>query len=106
MSELGFGLIGAGMIADFHVRAIIAARGAHVVCVASRTLEGASTFARQHDIPFATASIEDLVAHPGVDAVCITTPSGLHRAPALAAIRAGKHVMIEKPIDTTVEGTD
>lgn len=106
MSELGFGLIGAGMIADFHARAIAAARGAHVVCVASRTLEGASAFARPRDIPFATASIEDLVVHPGVDAVCITTPSGLHREPALAAIRAGKHLMIEKPIDITVEGTD
>ena len=104
--SLGFGFIGAGMIADFHVRAINAARGAHVVGVASRTLEGASTFARQHSIGFAAASVEELVAHPDVDAVCITTPSGLHREPALAAIRAGKHLMIEKPIDATVEGTD
>ena len=43
---------------------------------------------------------------PGLDAVCITTPSALHLEPALAAIRAGKHLMIEKPIDSTVEGTD
>lgn len=108
MSELslGFGLIGAGMIADFHARAIAAARGAHVVGVASRTPEGASAFARRHDIAFATASVEELVAQSAIDAVCITTPSGLHRGPALAAIRAGKHLMIEKPIDATVEGTD
>jgi predicted dehydrogenase len=76
------------------------------VGVASRTLEGAQAFARQHDIGFAAASVEELLAHPGVDAVCITTPSGLHLEPALAAIRAGKHLMIEKPIDATVEGTD
>ena len=108
MSELslGFGLIGAGMIADYHARAIAAARGAHVVGVASRTLEGASDFARRHDIAFATASVEELVARSDVGAVCITTPSGLHLEPALAAIRAGKHLMIEKPIDATVEGTD
>jgi predicted dehydrogenase len=104
--SLGFGLIGAGMIADFPARAITAARGAHVVGVASSTLDGASAFARQHDIAFATASVDELVARPDVDAVCITTPSGLHREPALAAIRAGKHLMIEKPIDATVEGTD
>jgi predicted dehydrogenase len=108
MSELslGFGLIGAGMIADFHARAIAAARGAHGVGVASRTTEGASAFARRHNLAFATASVEELVAHPDVHAVCITTPSGLHREPALTAIRAGKHLMIEKPIDTTLEGTD
>jgi predicted dehydrogenase len=104
--SLGFGLIGAGVIADFHARAITAARGAHVVGVASRTLEGASAFGRQQGIAFATASVEELVAHPDIDAVCITTPSGLHREPALIAIRAGKHLMIEKPIDATVEGTD
>ena len=104
--SLGFGLIGAGMIADFHVRAIAAAHGAHVVGVASRTAEGASAFARRHGIAFATASVEELVAHSGVDAVCITTPSGLHREPALAAIHAGKHLLIEKPIDATIEGTD
>ena len=38
--------------------------------------------------------------------MCITTPSALHLEPALAAIRAGKHLMIEKPLDSTVEGTD
>jgi predicted dehydrogenase len=47
-----------------------------------------------------------LLKQPGLDAVCITTPSALHLEPALAAIRAGKHLMIEKPIDATVEGTD
>lgn len=103
---LGFGLIGAGMIADFHARAIAATRDAHVVGVASRTLEGAQSFARQHDIAFAAGSVGELLAHPDVDAVCITTPSGLHLEPALAAIRAGKHLMIEKPIEATVAGTD
>ena len=50
--------------------------------------------------------MQQLLAQPGVDAVCITTPSALHLEPALAAIRAGKHLMIEKPLDSTVEGTD
>src|SRR6185295_6291662 len=50
--------------------------------------------------------VEELLKQPGLDAVCITTPSALHLEPALAAIRAGKHLMIEKPLDSTVEGTD
>ena len=49
---------------------------------------------------------DELLQQPGLDAVCITTPSALHLEPALAAIRAGKHLMIEKPLDATVEGTD
>ena len=55
---------------------------------------------------FASDDVQQLLAQPGVDAVCITTPSALHLEPALAAIRAGKHLMIEKPLDSTVEGTD
>ncbi len=51
-------------------------------------------------------SLHELLKQPGLDAVCITTPSALHLEPALAAIRAGKHLMIEKPLDSTVEGTD
>ena len=50
--------------------------------------------------------MHELLEQPGLDAVCITTPSALHLEPALAAIRAGKHLMIEKPLDSTVEGTD
>jgi UDP-N-acetyl-2-amino-2-deoxyglucuronate dehydrogenase len=50
--------------------------------------------------------VPELLKQPGLDAVCITTPSALHLEPALAAIRAGKHLMIEKPLDSTVEGTD
>ena len=103
---LGFGFIGAGAIANFHARAVAAASGGALVGVASRRLTTAQTFAREHGIGFATDDVGELLAQPGLDAVCITTPSALHLEPALAAIRAGKHLMIEKPIDSTVEGTD
>ena len=104
--SLGFGIIGTGVIADFHARAIVAAQGAHLAGVASRTLDGARTFAAKHGSPFVADSVAELLAHPDVDAVCITTPSALHRDPALAAVAAGKHLMIEKPLDATVEGVD
>jgi UDP-N-acetyl-2-amino-2-deoxyglucuronate dehydrogenase len=104
--KLGFGFIGAGAIAHFHARAVAAANGGRLVGVVSRTKATAEAFASEHGMAFATDSVEALLAQPGLDAVCITTPSALHVEPALAAIRAGKHLMIEKPLDATVEGTD
>jgi UDP-N-acetyl-2-amino-2-deoxyglucuronate dehydrogenase len=104
--KLGFGFIGAGEIAHFHARAVAAARGGRLVGVVSRRRATAEGFAREHAIGFASDDVQQLLAQPGIDAVCITTPSALHLEPALAAIRAGKHLMIEKPLDATVEGTD
>ena len=104
--KLGFGFIGAGAIAHFHARAVAAAEGGRLVGVVSRTRATAEKFAAEHGIGFASDDVHQLLAQPGLDAVCITTPSALHLEPALAAIRAGKHLMIEKPLDSTVEGTD
>jgi UDP-N-acetyl-2-amino-2-deoxyglucuronate dehydrogenase len=104
--SLGFGFIGAGAIANFHARAVATASGGRLVGVASRTRAAADRFAAEHGMSFATDEVDQLLAQPGLDAVCITTPSALHGVSALAAIRAGKHLMIEKPLDATVEGTD
>jgi predicted dehydrogenase len=103
---LGFGFIGAGAIAHFHARAVAAANGGRLVGVVSRRRATAEAFAQEHGIGFAGDQVAELLRQPGLDAVCITTPSALHLEPALAAIRAGKHLMIEKPLDHTVEGTD
>ncbi len=103
---LGFGFIGAGAIANFHARAVATARGARAIGVVSRRRVTAEAFAKEHGLGFASDDVGELLRQPGLDAVCITTPSALHLEPALAAIRAGKHLMIEKPIDATVEGTD
>jgi predicted dehydrogenase len=103
---LGLGFIGAGAIANFHARAVAASRGGALIGVASRRLGSAQAFAQEHGIGFATDDVKELLKQPGLDAVCITTPSALHLEPALAAIRARKHLMIEKPLDSTVEGTD
>lgn len=104
--RLGFGFIGAGAIANFHARAVAAAHGGALIGVASRRLGSARAFAVEHGIGFATDDVAELLRQPGLDVVCITTPSALHLEPALAAIRARKHLMIEKPLDSTVEGTD
>jgi UDP-N-acetyl-2-amino-2-deoxyglucuronate dehydrogenase len=106
MSTLGFGIAGTGAIAKYHAEAVAASSGGRLTGVADRTLSRAQAFAQEHGIPFATDDVDKLLARPGLDAVCIATPSALHLAPALAAIRAGKHVMIEKPLDSTVAGVD
>ncbi len=104
--KLGFGIIGAGAIAGFHARAVAESRGGRLIGVASRRLSAAQAFATEHGLSFATEDVQELLSRPGLDAVCITTPSALHLSPAIAAIHAGKHLMIEKPLDATVEGTD
>lgn len=103
---VGFGIVGLGMIADFHAQAIAHAAGARLVGIASRDAGKAQTFATRHDVSLVAASVDELVARPEVEVVCITTPSGAHRDAALAAIRAGKHVVIEKPVEITLPRVD
>lgn len=105
-STLGFGIIGVGMIADFHAQAIAHTKGGKLVGVATRNLENARAFAQRHKVVLATTSVDELVARPDIHVVCVTTPSGAHLEPALAAVRAGKHVVVEKPIEVTTERAD
>lgn len=105
-TPLGFGIIGVGMIADFHAQAIAHTQGGRLVGVATRNAENAGAFAQRHGVAFATTDVAELVARPDIDVVCITTPSGAHLEPALAAVRAGKHVVVEKPIEVTTERAD
>lgn len=106
LPRLGFGIVGVGMIANYHCQAIREAKGAELIGVAARTPESVKAFAEKNAVNFYTTDIEALVKRSDINVVCITTPSGSHLEPALAAIRAGKHVIIEKPIEITLERTD
>ena len=103
---LGFALVGTGMIAGYHAQAIAQTPGAKLAGVVSRSPEKGRAFAAQHNIPVITATVEEMVARPDVHVINVTTPSGAHLDPALAAIRAGKHVVIEKPVETTPARVD
>jgi len=105
MKEIQFGLIGTGMIAEFHAQAIAAVPGARLSGVYSRSSEKATAFAEKHGAQ-AFTSLEALLAQPGLDAVCIATPSGHHAEGAIAALNAGKHVFCEKPLEVTLEKVD
>lgn len=103
---VGFGIVGHGMIAGYHARAIAATPGARLVGVAGLRAEATQAFAREHGAGLATTSLDELLARPDLDAVCITTPSGAHLQPSLAAIRAGKHLVVEKPMEITTARVD
>jgi UDP-N-acetyl-2-amino-2-deoxyglucuronate dehydrogenase len=105
-SDLGFGIIGSGMIADYHARAIADATGARLVGVAGRNAATAQALAEKHGAAFHATDVAALIARDDVQVLCITTPSGAHLEPALAAIAAGKHVVVEKPLEITVERVD
>jgi predicted dehydrogenase len=94
---LRWGVIGTG-IADRWVNAIHTYTAQRAVAVTARDQEKTAAFAAAHGIEKVLPSVEALVGDPGVDAVYVSTPHPLHHAQALAAIAAGKHVLIEKPI--------
>ena len=98
-----FALIGTGNISGIHAQAIKEIPGAELT--AAYSVAGLDPFVQKWGCA-AAASIEELVARKDVDAVCITTPSGSHSEPAIAALNAGKHVLCEKPLEITVEKID
>ena len=101
----GIGIVGCGMIADFHARAIADIRGASVVACCDTVPAAAKRFARSVGCN-AYGDLKTMVADPQVDVVTICTPSGAHMEPALAAARAGKHVIVEKPLEITLRRCD
>ena len=101
----GFGIVGCGMIADFHARAIEAMKGGHLACVFSRSRFNTERVA----VTYNCTSYQDynaFLAHPGLDIVAIATPSGAHLEPCVQAADAGKHVICEKPLEVTLERVD
>lgn len=93
---LRWGVLGAGGIAASMVGALLEGTGQRVVAVGSRDLDRGRAFAERFGIGTAHGSYEDLVADPEVDAIYVASPHSEHRAHALLAIEAGKHVLVEK----------
>jgi UDP-N-acetyl-2-amino-2-deoxyglucuronate dehydrogenase len=103
--DIGFAIIGAGMVARYHATAIERTPGARLVAVCRSDRARAEETAAQFGVP-CLAGYTELVARDDVDAVCICTPSGLHADQTIAAARAGKHVLVEKPMALTLAAAD
>jgi predicted dehydrogenase len=104
---VGFAIVGCGLIARFHARALADVPGTRVAALVSRRLESARKLAAEAGLSCeCSTDLGAVLARPDVQAVIVTTPSGAHREPAVAAARAGKHVVVEKPLEITTERCD
>ncbi|MDR1520229.1 MAG: Gfo/Idh/MocA family oxidoreductase [Planctomycetota bacterium] len=98
--DLRFGIIGAGMIAEYHAQAMEAVAGVRPIGTFGVIPEQKEAFARKHGMK-SYATLEEMLADREVNAVSIATPSGHHAENSIAAARAGKHVLCEKPLEIT-----
>lgn len=99
------GILGAGFMGGTHARALAALPGVQVAAISSRNHEKAAALAAEVG---ATATTDPwaVVADPTITAVSITLPTHLHREYAVAALQAGKHVLLEKPMGLTLADCD
>jgi predicted dehydrogenase len=102
----GFAILGTGMVADYHQQAITASADleARLIAVGHYKPGRFEQISARFGVPCMNEA--ELLAHPDVDVICLATPSGQHAAQAIAAARAGKHVLVEKPLALTLADAD
>lgn len=110
MKAVGVGLIGTGFMGKAHalawrnVRAVMGdVSPARLVQLAETPMDKAQAMADQFGFARATADWRDLLSDPAIDVISITTPNGMHREMAVAALQAGRHVWCEKPMALTMD---
>ena len=102
--QIRWAVVGPGRIAEKVVQDFVHVDGARVVAVASRSLQRAEGFAERHGIPRSYGSYAEVLADPDVDVLYVATPHPQHAPIALAALRAGKAVLVEKSFTATLPG--
>ncbi len=105
MKTYGFGIIGCGMVSDFHSAAISELEHGQLVAVSSRNADNVKRLTDKYDVEGYTDYTE-MLKRLDLDIVCVCTPSGAHLEPAIAAAEAGKHVVVEKPLEITLQRCD
>jgi len=98
MSTLKVALAGAGAFGIKHLDGIQNIDGVEVAALVSRDLDKTRAVAERYGIPYATTELDEVLARPEIDAVILCTPTQMHAAQAMAAMRAGKHVQVEIPL--------
>lgn len=105
-ATIRFAIVGSGHVSRYHYAAITALghRGAYLAAVSTRDRSKFQAVESQFGVP--CMDYQALCEHPEVDVIAICTPSGAHAFQALAAAKAGKHLIVEKPMATTLEDAD
>ena len=101
-----FGVIGSGVIGPWHARAIESCEEAELVAVSDSNLDKAKALAANHGGISCYQDYHEMLRNTDLDAVSICLPSGMHGDAAIAAARAGKHILCEKPLEITLEKID
>lgn len=106
MSEtLGFGILGAGLVAPFHAKSIRGAKGGRLVAICDNNSERAATMAAEYQAKSYT-SLAEMLKDSDIHAVNVCLPNHLHTDAVLACAAAGKHVLTEKPPAMSLKETD
>lgn len=103
--RLGFGIVGCGRVAPCHADAILSCDGAELLAVADIIEERAMSFANKYGADYYT-DYHDMLERDDIDVVSICTPSGMHPEIGIDVARAGKHVIVEKPMALTLIEAD
>jgi UDP-N-acetyl-2-amino-2-deoxyglucuronate dehydrogenase len=101
----GFGIVGAGVISSVHAEAIASIPDARLVAVTDVEPARAQSLAAMHECA-AEPELDALLARDDVDVVSVCVPSGLHAEVGIRAAAAGKHLVVEKPVDVSLEAAD
>jgi UDP-N-acetyl-2-amino-2-deoxyglucuronate dehydrogenase len=104
-NPLNFALVGCGVIAPCHARCISELENAHLVAVCDIIELKARKLAQTYPADI-YADYHELIRRDDIDVVCVLTPSGLHAEVGIAAAEAGKHVIVEKPMDVNLSKAD
>lgn len=104
-SKLKMAIIGCGKVAHLHAKALQQIDECSLVAVQSRNLERAKEFAAQYGAQ-AYDTVDGMISKEKIDAVIICTPHPEHKGPAISALQAGAHVLIEKPLAISLADCD
>ena len=105
MKIWNFGIAGAGLIADFHAKAILSLKNARLTGICGSNPGKVNKLAGKYGCK-AYSDIQEMLHSDDIDIVMIATPSGAHMEPAIEAAQCGKHVICEKPLEISLERID
>src|SRR4051812_48645948 len=106
MRTVGYGVIGLGVFGEKHAEVLASLPRAELRAVCTRQAARLQEVQRRLNVPKAYQDYHDLLADPEIEAVSVVTHVDDHVEPALAALRAGKHVLLEKPMARTARECD
>ena len=102
MDRMGAAVIGVGIYGEVHARTYKADPRTELICIWSRSAERAEKIGKKYNCDY-TTDLEEIGNDERIDVVSIATPDFAHTEPAVKMLKAGKHVLLEKPVATSVE---